>query len=182
MSRIGKQPIVIPEKVEVSQTPEDISIKGPKGALSFILPRGIGVTLTDSNNIVVVLKDAKRGGEAMWGTTRALIYNMIEGVTKGFEKSLVVEGIGYRAQLKGKDLELLLGFSHPVAVKAPEGIDFSVEKNIIKVSGISKELVGNTAASIRALKKPEPYKGKGIHYEGEVIRRKAGKKAVASAS
>lgn len=180
MSRIGKQPIMIPEGVQVSETAEGVLVKGPKGSLTFILPKGIGISLTNAE-VAVVLKDTKRITRTMWGTARTLIYNMTEGVTKGFKKNLVVEGIGYRAQLQGKDLELLLGFSHPVIVKAPEGIDFSVEKNIIKISGISKELVGNTAASIRALKKPEPYKGKGIHYEGEVIRRKAGKKAVASA-
>lgn len=181
MSRIGKQLIMIPEGVQVSETAEGVSVKGPKGALLFILPRSIGISLTNSE-VTVVPKDTKHITRAMWGTVRTLIHNMIEGVTKGFQKNLVVEGIGYRAQLQGKDIELLLGFSHPVIVKAPEGINFSVEKNIIKISGISKELVGNTAASIRALKKPEPYKGKGIHYEGEVIRRKAGKKAAASAS
>ena len=113
----------------------------------------------------------------VWGTMRALIANMIFGVTEGFEKKLEVEGIGYRATLVDKNLELLLGFSHPVKVVAPESIEFKVEKNTITVSGISKDLVGRTASSIRALKKPEPYKGKGIHYVGEIIRRKAGKKA-----
>lgn len=180
MSRIGKKPIAIPDGVSIKIAGGVAEIKGPKGSLTLCPPHGISV-LEKEKEIVVVPDYESRETKKLWGTVRALIANMVEGVTKGYEKRLEVEGVGFRANLSGKNLELALGFSHPVKVPAPEGIEFRVEKNAIIVSGISKELVGRVAAEIRALKKPEPYKGKGIRYAGEIIRRKAGKKATAAA-
>jgi large subunit ribosomal protein L6 len=176
MSRIGKQLIAVPAGVEIKISGGDIVMHGPKGELRMYVPREIAVTAQDKIIAVTLARDTK-DSRKLWGTIRALIANMIEGVTKGFEKKLEIEGVGFKAALMGKNLELALGFSHPVKVEAPADITFKVEKNTITISGISKELVGRIAANIRALKKPEPYKGKGIHYMGEVIRRKAGKKA-----
>ena len=175
MSKIGKKLIEIPTGVNVVIEGKVVKTKGPLGELEFTLPREIGASLTDNQLTIVVSVDSKRT-PALWGTARAVIANMIFGVHKGFERKLEIEGIGFKAQIQGNDLILSLGFSHPVIFKTPEGIKIGVEKNIITVNGISKELVGQAAANIRALKKPEPYKGKGIHYAGEVIRRKAGKK------
>ena len=180
MSKIGKQPIDIPEGVEVDIKDRQILIKGPKGELKRQIAEEVRVEIKDSQLIVSPIVENKKAN-ALWGLTRALLFNMVRGVTEGFEKVLEIEGVGYRAALEGNKLILSLGFSHPVEVETPEGISFAVDKNKIKVSGIDKELVGRVAANIRALKKPEPYKGKGIRYEGEVIRRKAGKKAVAAA-
>ena len=180
MSRIGKKLIEIPSSVDVKISEDAIEVKGPKGALSISLPREIALRREESSLTVFIAHKTKNANK-LWGTVRALVANMIKGVTDGFEKKLELEGVGYRATQKGKDVEFLLGFSHPVLVEAPQGIELKVEKNTITISGTSKEKVGQTAASIRALKKPEPYKGKGIHYTGEVIRRKAGKKATASA-
>lgn len=176
MSRIGKQPITIPSGVEVKIEEGQFSVKGPKGSLSMPVPLQIGME-KEGDVLNVTLKHATKQSRKMWGTVRALAANMIAGVTQGFEKKLEVEGVGFRVSLAGKNLELALGFSHPVKFPAPEGVEFKVEKNAITVSGISKELVGQTASAIRALKKPEPYKGKGIRYAGEVVRRKAGKKS-----
>lgn len=176
MSRIGKKPIEIPSGVNASIQEGQVTITGSLGSLDMKIHTDIEVG-KEGNILKVFPRAASKETPKIWGTTRALIANMIEGVTKGFEKKLEMEGVGYRADLKGKDLELMLGFSHPVKVQAPAGIQFEVEKNRIIVSGISKELVGRVASGIRALKKPEPYKGKGIHYVGEVIRRKAGKRA-----
>ncbi len=176
MSRIGKKIIIVPVGVEVTIEPGRVSVKGPKGELEFLLPRGIVVAKNEAE-ISVALEHESRETKKLWGTVRALIANMITGVTEGYAKKLEIEGVGYRASLQGRDLELLLGFSHPIKFPAPEGIDFKVEKNVITISGISKEKVGEVAAGIRTLKKPEPYKGKGIRYAGEVVRRKAGKKA-----
>jgi len=181
MSRIGKKLIIIPDKVTVVLRDSFVIVTGPRGELSFVLPQGIGIIHQGNQlQIEITAKDinAKR---ASWGTARSVIANMTKGVVEGFEKKLELEGIGYKAQSQGQDLVLQLGFSHPVEVKALEGITFKVEKNVITVSGMDKILVGEVAANIRKLKKPEPYKGKGIHYQGEVVRRKAGKKAMGSA-
>ncbi|HRY52353.1 MAG TPA: 50S ribosomal protein L6 [Candidatus Portnoybacteria bacterium] len=179
MSKIGKQPIAIPEGVTVSIDGDLVVVKGPKGELKRQLTREIKVEVKDKEALVNIAKQTKRSA-ALWGLSRMLVFNMIEGVKNGFEKKLEIEGVGYKVALKGNDLILNLGFSHPVEFKAVPGVVFKVEKNIISISGIDKEIVGQTAANIRKIRKPEPYKGKGIHYLGEVIRRKAGKKAVKS--
>lgn len=176
MSRIGKQPIQIPENVEVKIIQDGIKVKGPKGELNQSIPSQIEVALKEKE-LVVTPRQKTKETPALWGLFRSLIFNMVQGVSQGFEKKLEIEGVGYRASLQGNKLVLNLGFSHPIEIEAPEGIEFKVDKNIITVSGIDKQLVGQMAAKIRAQRKPEPYKGKGIHYLGEVIRRKAGKKA-----
>ena len=175
MSKIGKKLIEIPKDVTVGIEDKIIKVKGPKGELQFEIPRELKVITEDSRLSVVPVVNSKKT-PALWGTIRAVIANMISGVTNGFEKKLEIEGIGFKAQIQGNDLVLNLGYSHQIVFKLPDGIKVGVLKNTITISGISKELVGQTAANIRALKKPEPYKGKGIHYAGEVIRRKAGKK------
>ena len=175
MSKIGKKPIEIPQGVTVTVETPMVKIKGPKGELSFKISREIEVKLDEKQLLILPVGKSKKV-PALWGTTRAVIANMVTGVDKGFEKKLEIEGVGFKAQIQGSDLVLSLGFSHPVIFKLPESVKVSVEKNIITVSGISLEMVGQVSANIRALKKPEPYKGKGIHYVGEVIRRKAGKK------
>lgn len=180
MSRIGKKPILIPAGVNVSVTDNVVWVKGPKGELSRALHPDISAEVRDNNIAVVPARESKKS-PALWGLSRSLIANMVEGVTQGFQKKLEFEGIGFRASIDGNVLLMQLGFSHPVRVEQPAGILFTVEKNVITVSGADKEGVGNTAASIRRLKPVEPYKGKGIKYQGEVVRRKAGKKAVASA-
>jgi large subunit ribosomal protein L6 len=176
MSRIGKQPIPIPENVEVKINDGLIFVKGPKGELTRKIDSDINVEIKD-REILVNLKNAENGNSAIWGTYRALIANMVTGVSKGFEKRLIFEGVGFRAVVNGNKLVLNLGFSHPIEIEALKGIEFKVEKSTIIVSGPDKNLVGQIAANIRASKKPEPYKGKGIRYEKEIIRRKAGKKA-----
>lgn len=183
MSRIGRQPIQIPAGVTVNARDSLVEISGPFGALSFVLPSGIAMTKEDALLRVQPEESAEKEEQsyrvrARWGTSRAILAHMVAGVTKGFEKRLELEGIGYRVTLDGSTLVFALGLSHPVRFLAPAGITFKVEKNTITVFGASKELVGRTASAIRALKPPEPYKGKGIRYVGEVIRRKAGKKAV----
>ncbi|MDD3399581.1 MAG: 50S ribosomal protein L6 [Candidatus Paceibacterota bacterium] len=180
MSRIGKKPILIPQGVEIKIEGQKVTVKGPKGELSREVRPEIKVVQEDSQLVISPQKETKETA-AFWGLTRALLANDIKGVTEGFVKRLEIEGVGYRAALEGQDLNLQMGFSHPVKIKAPEGITFSVEKNVIIVSGIDKGLVGQTSARIRAVKPPEPYKGKGIRYEGEQVRRKLGKKAVATA-
>lgn len=180
MSRIGKKSIPILQGVTVTVIGNSIMVKGPKGELSRAFHPYIKVEVHGQELIVSPASSSKKVS-ALWGLTRSLLANMVEGVTSGFQKKLEFEGIGFRASLEGDTLVMQLGFSHPVRFKTPEGIKLAVEKNVITVSGIDKESVGNTAASIRALKKPEPYKGKGIRYQGEVIRRKAGKKAITSA-
>lgn len=175
MSKIGKKPIEIPEGVTITVEKQAVKVKGHKGELSFKLPKEVELKLNGRQLLVLPVGKSKKT-PALWGTIRAVVANMVIGVEKGFEKKLEIEGIGFKAQLQGNDLILNLGFSHPVIFKPPEGVNISVEKNTIIVSGISLELVGQTAANIRALKKPEPYKGKGIRYAGEIIRRKAGKK------
>lgn len=177
MSRIGKKPILIPENVEVKIEGQKVIIKGPKGELSREIRPEIKVEIGDGKIFVSSRIEAKKTA-AFWGLTRALLANMVKGVTEGYENKLQIEGLGYRANLEGENLILYVGFSHPVKIKTPPGVKFSVEKNIITVSGTDKELVGQTSAVIRKVKPPEPYKGKGIKYVGEQIRKKLGKKAV----
>lgn len=177
MSRIGKKPIEIPQGVEVSIKGRSIQIKGPKGELTWIYPEEIEIK-QEEGMLVVSASSLTKRLKALWGTTRAVVANMVKGVSEGYEKRLEIEGVGYRAQLQGGKLVLYVGFSHPIEITPPESINLSVEKNIITVSGIDKVLVGKVAADIRAARKPEPYKGKGIRYEGELVRRKAGKKTI----
>ena len=169
MSRIGRQPIPVPDGVSVEIAPELISVKGPKGELSERVDRDMKVEQEDGT--VVVSRPSDRGEHrALHGLTRTLIFNMVAGVTEGFEKRLEIQGVGYRAQLKGKNLELALGYSHPVPIEAPEGVEFEVpQPTQVIVRGISKQVVGETAARIRKQRPPEPYKGKGIRYEGEMF-------------
>lgn len=177
MSRIGKKPIIIPGGVEVKIEGGKVFVKGPLGELERVFDKVILIKKED-DVIKLTLQKKSVKANALWGTYASLISGMVEGVSRGFSKKLIVEGIGYKAQIEGRVLVLSLGFSHPIKVSIPEGVDIKVDKNKIEVSGIDKQLVGETAATIRASKKPEPYKGKGIRYENEVIRRKAGKKAV----
>lgn len=175
MSRIGKLPITVPGGVDVKIAGQQVTVKGSKGELSLTVAEPIRVALEDGQ-VLVTRPNDERESRALHGLTRTLINNNIIGVTEGYTKQLEVVGTGYRVQQKGQGLELALGFSHPVNVDAPEGITLAVEGNTkITVSGISKQAVGEAAANIRKLKKPEPYKGKGIRYAGEVVRRKAGK-------
>ncbi len=177
MSRIGKQPIPVPSGVTVSIEPERVTVNGPRGELSERIPRDIQVEQVDGE--LLVKRPTDRGEHrALHGLTRSLIANMVQGVTEGFEKRLEIQGVGYRAQLRGRDLELALGYSHPVSIKAPDGIEFEVpQPTRIVVRGASKQQVGEAAAIIRKQRKPEPYKGKGIRYEGEYVARKVGKRA-----
>lgn len=177
MSRIGKMPIAIPSGVDVTINGDTVTVKGSKGELTRTFSDLMTIKEEDGH-VIVERPDDSREAKAQHGLTRTLIANMIEGVSQGFSKKLVLVGVGYRAALKGSDLELQLGYSHPVIVKAPENITFEVPTQTeIVVSGISKEQVGQVAANIRAWRKPEPYKGKGIRYEGEYVRRKLGKAA-----
>lgn len=182
MSRIGKKPILIPENVEVKIEGQSLTVKGPKGELKREISPGIKIEVKEGKIFVLPVKDSAEDKKirAMWGLTRALVQNMTEGVSKGYEKKLSIEGLGYRAVLEGENLTLYVGFSHPVIIKAVPGVKFLVEKNVITVSGIDKELVGQMSAVIRKVKPPEPYKGKGIKYVGEKVRKKLGKKAVAA--
>ena len=177
MSRIGKQPITVPAGVEVTIDGNTVTAKGPKGELTRSFPSLMTIT-REGDEIVVARPDDSREARSFHGLTRTLVSNMVEGVSTGFSKKLQLVGVGYRAALKGSDLEMQLGFSHPVLVQAPENITFEVPSQTeIIVSGPSKEQVGQVAANIRKWRKPEPYKGKGIRYEGEVVRRKLGKAA-----
>jgi large subunit ribosomal protein L6 len=177
MSRIGKQPIAVPSGVTIAIEDERVTVNGPKGELSEKVHREIEVEQVGEE--ILVRRPTERGEHrALHGLTRTLVANMVQGVTDGFEKRLEILGVGYRAQLRGSDLELSLGYSHPVSVKAPEGIEFEVpQPNRIIVRGASKQQVGELAAYIRKQRKPEPYKGKGIRYEGEYVARKVGKRA-----
>jgi large subunit ribosomal protein L6 len=177
MSRIGRAPIPVPSGVEVTIEPELVSVNGPKGALSERIPRDITVA-RDEDHLLVTRPTDRGEHRALHGLVRTLVANMVIGVTDGYEKRLEIQGVGYRAQLKGSDLELALGYSHPVSVVAPAGIEFEVPvPTRVVVRGISKQQVGETAAYIRKQRPPEPYKGKGIRYEGEVVARKVGKRA-----
>jgi large subunit ribosomal protein L6 len=177
MSRIGRAPIPVPSGVEVTIEPELVSVNGPKGALSERIPRDI--TVAREEDQLLVTRPTDRGvHRALHGLVRTLVANMVIGVTDGYEKRLEIQGVGYRAQLKGKNLELAVGYSHPVPIPAPAGIEFEVpQPTRVVVKGISKQLVGETAAIIRKQRPPEPYKGKGIRYEGEYVPRKVGKRA-----
>ena len=180
MSRIGKMPIEIPQGVEVKIDGSNVLVKGPKGELKRFCDHQVKVKLVDKQLLVESLND-EAGSRAQHGLIRSLLYNMVQGVSKGFEKSLELVGVGYRAAKQGKKLTLSLGFSHPVEVDPPQGIEFAVEgQNKVKVSGADKELVGQVAANIRDIRKVEPYKGKGIRYAGERVRKKAGKAAKAA--
>ena len=175
MSRIGKLPIPVPSGVNATIDGRSVTVAGPKGTLSLDVAEPITVTEEDGS-LIVARPDDEGPSKALHGLTRSLVNNMVVGVTDGFTKTLEIVGTGYRVTAKGTDLEFALGYSHPITVKAPEGITFAVETpNKFSVTGIDKQLVGETAANIRKLRKPEPYKGKGVRYENEVIRRKAGK-------
>ncbi|QGU96480.1 50S ribosomal protein L6 [Clostridium bovifaecis] len=176
MSRVGRLPIDIPNGVNVTVTPDNVvTVKGPKGELTKAMHKDINIALED-NQVVVTRPSDVAAHRALHGLTRALVKNMVVGVSEGYQKTLELVGVGYRAQLKGKDLVLNLGYSHPVEIQAVSGVEYSVpEPTKVIVSGIDKELVGSVAANIRVWRKPEPYKGKGIKYAGEVIRRKEGK-------
>ncbi len=196
MSKLAKKPVIIKEGVNVTFENDTIKVAGPKGNLSFAIPNGVGVKSADGR-LLVSLKDPtssrrslgegglrgasknKEGLKPALGLTRAMIANMIAGVSTGFEKKLELSGVGYRAVVQGSDLTISVGFSHPVKIKADEGLSFSVSENIITVTGANKDMVGNMAARIRAIRPPEPYKGKGIKYAHERIRRKVGKAAKA---
>jgi large subunit ribosomal protein L6 len=181
MSRIGKQPITVPSGVDVTIDGSHVAVKGPRGSLERDLHPDMLVRLEDGTVLVERPSD-ERLHRALHGLTRTLVANMVEGVTNGYEKRLEIVGVGYRAALKDSDLELALGFSHPVEVAAPPGIEFEVPApNRITVRGIDKQLVGQVAANIRKIRKPEPYKGKGVRYEGEYVRKKAGKAAKGAA-
>jgi large subunit ribosomal protein L6 len=177
VSRIGKQPIPVPDGVQVQIEPELVRVNGPRGELSERVPRDIAVEQRDGE-LVVTRPTDRAEHRALHGLTRSLVANMVVGVTTGYEKRLEIQGVGYRAVLKGRDLELALGYSHPVPIKAPDGIEFEVpQPTRVVVKGISKQLVGEVAANIRKQRPPEPYKGKGIRYEGEYVARKVGKRA-----
>jgi large subunit ribosomal protein L6 len=177
MSRIGKRPIEVPAGVNVTIEPGRVSVTGPLGALQQVVPQRMSITQEDGT--VLVTRPTERGEDrALHGLTRTLVANMVEGVTKGFEKKLEIQGVGYRASLKGSDLELLVGYSHPVLIKPRTGISFEVPAPTqVIVKGTDKQQVGQTAAEIRKVRPPEPYKGKGIRYDGEYVRRKVGKRA-----
>lgn len=175
MSRIGKLPITVPSKVTVTIDGSHVAVKGPKGELSRILSNEVTVEL-EGDTLLVKRRDESRPARQMHGLSRTLVANMVEGVSQGFQRRLEIQGVGYRAQVQGRTLTLNVGYSHPVIIEPPDGVTIAVETNTnVIVSGFNKEEVGNTAAKIRAVRPPEPYKGKGIRYAGEVVRRKAGK-------
>ncbi len=175
MSRIVKRPITIPAKVQVAIDGSHVSVKGPKGELSRVLPRAVTVE-QEGETLLVLRQNESRSSRQVHGLSRTLVANMVEGVSQGFQRRLEIQGVGYRAQVQGRNLTLNVGYSHQVQIVPPEGIQFAVEGNTnVIVSGFDKELVGNIAAKIRDVRPPEPYKGKGIRYAGEVVRRKAGK-------
>jgi large subunit ribosomal protein L6 len=176
MSRVGKKPIPIPDKVQVTLKGESVEVKGPKGDLNLVVPPRVSVSQEDGS-IVVTPEGGERTDRMMQGLTRALIANMVHGVSVGFQKVLEIIGVGYRANVDGKNLVLELGYSHPIRYAIPEGIEIQVEKNtLVTVRGIDKQKVGDVAADIRGFRPPEPYKGKGVRYQNEYVRRKEGKK------
>ena len=180
MSKIAKKPVVIKDGVTVVLEGKTVKVSGSKGQLSFDLPKGIKMEVVEGQIIVSQEKKNSSETNALFGLTRSILNNLVIGVSDGFEKKLELTGVGYRAQAAGNTLTLALGFSHPVVIKEDQGIAFTVAENVITISGIDKALVGNVAAKVRAIRPPEPYKGKGIKYQGEIIRRKEGKKVVAS--
>jgi large subunit ribosomal protein L6 len=176
MSRIGRLPIAVPSGVDVTLDGRNVTVKGPKGTLNHTVAEPIEIARAEDGTLQVTRPDDERTSRALHGLSRTLVANMVTGVTEGYTKVLEIVGTGYRVAAKGSDLEFALGFSHPVLVKAPEGITFAVETPTrFSVSGVDKQKVGEVAAKIRKLRKPDPYKGKGVRYQGEVIRRKAGK-------
>jgi len=176
MSRIGRLPITIPSGVEVTIEGQDVTVKGPKGTLSHTIVEPIHVIRNDDGTLSVQRPNDERKSRSLHGLSRTLVSNMVVGVTEGYQKTLEIVGVGYRVQAAGSNLEFALGFSHPVVIEAPEGISFAVETPTkFHVSGIDKQQVGEVAANIRKLRKPDPYKGKGVRYQGEVVRRKVGK-------
>jgi len=176
MSRIGKKPITVPAGVQVTISEQTVTVKGPKGQLAWTLAEEI-TPAQEGDSIVLTKREESARAQAMWGLSRSLVANMVQGVTAGFEQTLELVGVGYRAAMKGQALSMQLGFSHDVDVKPPQGITFAVPKQTeIRISGIDKQLVGETAARIRRIRPPEPYKGKGVRYAGEQVRRKEGKK------
>ncbi len=182
MSRIGKQPIELPSGVEAREENGIIIVKGPKGELQQKLHPLIKIEIVDNQIIVKVDLPEDNKQNALWGLFRSLVYNMVQGVTEGFEKKLEINGVGYKASVSGKKLTLNVGYSHPVDFMLPQEIECEVEKNLITIKGINKQQVGEVAANIRKIRKPEPYKGKGIKYADEIIRRKAGKAAAKAAA
>ncbi len=174
MSRIGKMPIPVPKDVEVDLREDQLTVKGPKGVLKRNVHQKVNIS-TENSQIIVTVSDDTKESKSFQGLFRALIANMVTGVSQGFEKVLEIVGVGYRAELSGRTATFHLGYSHPVVFEIPEGIDARIDKTRITLSGIDKELLGKTAAKIRSFRKPEPYKGKGIKYAEEVIKRKAGK-------
>jgi large subunit ribosomal protein L6 len=177
MSRLGKLPVTLPKGVEATCVDGVLTVKGPKGTLSQMIKKEVAVTLEDGAVTLVPTNDSKAAG-ALWGTYASIVRSHVLGVTEGFVKKLEIEGVGYRAESSGQKLSMNLGFSHPVVIQIPEGISVTVEKGLITITGIDKHAVGQFAANVRKVKKPEPYKGKGIRYQGEHIIRKQGKKAV----
>jgi large subunit ribosomal protein L6 len=177
MSRIGRKPIEVPSGVNISISPGRVMVNGPLGELSQVIP--LRMLVEHANDQITVARPTERGEDrALHGLTRTLIANMVEGVTKGFEKRLEIQGVGYRAAMRGTDLELNVGYSHPVVIKPRQGITFEVpQPTEVVVKGTDKQMVGQTAAEVRSVRRPEPYKGKGIRYEGEYVRRKVGKRA-----
>ncbi|MDQ3824866.1 MAG: 50S ribosomal protein L6 [Actinomycetota bacterium] len=176
MSRIGKQPITVPAGVEVAIDGRTVTAQGPKGTLSHIVPEPITVQRAEDGTLVIQRPDDERRSKALHGLSRTLVHNMVLGVSQGYEKRMEIHGVGYRVVAKGPDLEFSLGYSHPVPVKAPEGITFTVDSPTrFSVAGIDKQVVGEVAATIRKLRRPDPYKGKGVRYAGEKVRRKVGK-------
>jgi large subunit ribosomal protein L6 len=176
MSRIGKQPVVVPAGVDVTIDGQNVSVKGPKGTLELAVAEPIAVSRNDEGAIVVTRPDDERKNRSLHGLSRTLVANLVTGVTEGYTTKMEIFGVGYRVQLKGNSLEFSLGYSHPVVVQAPEGITFAVESPTkFSISGIDKQKVGQISANIRRLRRPDPYKGKGVRYEGEQIRRKVGK-------
>ncbi len=180
MSRIGKQPVIIPQGVDVKIEADKIVVKGPKGEISQAVNRFVLIEKKDDQLLVSVKNPEEKKQKSLWGLFRRLIANMIKGVTEGFSKKLEINGVGYKAVVTSGTVNLQLGFSHPIEYKIPKGIEIKVEKNVITISGVDKQVVGQTAAEIRLLKKPEPYKGKGIKYADEIIKRKVGKTAAKS--
>lgn len=175
MSRIGKKPIVLPAGVTAELKENELFVKGPRGALSLAVHKDVQVALAPEEIVITVPKPENKQQKALWGLFRSLVQNLVLGVTTGFQKTLEVNGVGFKVAITGKVLVLQLGFSHPINMDIPDGLEVTVEKNVIVIKGSDKQQVGQFAANVRSLKKPEPYKGKGIKYEGEVILRKAGK-------
>ncbi|OGH91141.1 MAG: 50S ribosomal protein L6 [Candidatus Magasanikbacteria bacterium RIFOXYD2_FULL_39_9] len=182
MSRIGKKVITIPAGVTVSIEKDQVAVKGPKGELKLKLHPRV-VVVCDKNEVTTqVVNENNKQDRALWGTFSSLVINMVKGVTEGFKKELEINGVGYKAAMKGTNLMLEVGFSHPVEIKPAAGVKFAVDKNLITIEGVDKQMIGEMAAQIRSIRKPEPYKGKGIKYVTEVIRRKAGKTAAKGAA